>query len=122
MVFSLSFFISYFQHPPHFATLLDWMVAIGSLYFFLNCALVYAIRPYHTIPYHSIAYQNQTREEKKTNEQNEEKIDIAANIYLGVSSCTDNKLDSGLVRKHGAKSSSTRSPWQPVCSATLRFT
>lgn len=33
---------------------------------------------------------------------------------LGVSSCTDNKLDKGFVRKHGAKSSSNRSPWQPT--------
>lgn len=42
--------------------------------------------------------------------------------YLGVSRCTDNSSDNGFVRKHGAKSSSTKSPWQPVCSATFRLT
>lgn len=42
--------------------------------------------------------------------------------YLGVSIFTDNNSDIGLVRRHGAKSSSTKSPWQPVRSATLRFT
>lgn len=41
--------------------------------------------------------------------------------YLGVSNLTDNKSLMGLARRHGAKSSSAKSPWHPVCSATRLF-
>lgn len=42
--------------------------------------------------------------------------------YLGESMVTDSSSATGRVRKHGARSSSSKSPWQPVRSATFRFT
>lgn len=41
---------------------------------------------------------------------------------LGELIFTDNNSSTDFPRKHGAISSSNRSPWQPVCSATFRFT
>lgn len=42
--------------------------------------------------------------------------------HLGESIFTVNNSATVLLRRHGAMSSSSRSPWHPVCSATLRFT
>lgn len=41
--------------------------------------------------------------------------------YLGESTETARSSLTDLFRRHGAISSTSRSPWQPVCSATRRF-